>query len=102
MLISQGKALRLMGEVSVVWVLEISSNGKERVAYAYVFWGLSSPDIAMSEISHDNTCSSPFWFCLKMLGRVDGHIINFHADLACLDQVRELAGYILPGLVIGV
>lgn len=68
---------------------------------AYVFWGLSSPDIGMGEITHDNTCSSPFWFCLKILSRADGHIIDFLADLVCLDEVRELAGNVLPGLIIG-
>ena len=31
-----------------------------RVMGAYVSWGLSSPDIGMSEISHNNTCPSPF------------------------------------------
>lgn len=69
---------------------------------AYVFWGLSSPDIGMSEISHNNTCSSPFWFCLKILSRAYGHIVDSLADLVCLDEVRELAGYILPNLVIRV
>lgn len=73
-----------------------------RVMGAYVFWGLSSPDIGMSEISHNNTCSSPFWFCLKILSRTYGHIVDSLADLVCLDEVRELAGYILPNLVIGV
>jgi hypothetical protein len=73
----------------------------ERVG-AYVFWGLSSPDIGMSEISHNNTCSPPFWFCLKILSRAYRHIVDFLADLVCLEEVRELAGYVLPNLVIGV
>ena len=100
MLIFQERALRLKGEVSVVWMLGISLS--ERMVSAYVFRGFSSPDIGMGQISHNNTCASPFWLCLKMLCPVDGHIIDLLADLACLDEVRELAGYIFPGLVIGV
>lgn len=69
---------------------------------AYVFGGFSSPDIGMGQVSHNNTCTSPFWFRFEMLSCADGHIIDVLADLACLDEVRELAGYIFPGLVIGV
>jgi hypothetical protein len=101
-LIFQGRVLRLRGEVSVILDVRESLMGKERVVDGYVFGDLSSPDIRMGEISHNNTSPSPFCFCLKMFSRADGHVINSVADLVRLDEARELAGYILPSLVIGI